>query len=276
MGTGRVRALCLRVDRLYAKTLKGGHDDNDAWDAVAALRRSGSRLVFDHAANWCSSSNPLKRSRASAVLGQLRATGWERSESTKPKWMFRDESFRLVVQMLGEEKDSYAISAEIAALGFLDNLAAVPLITRFATHENEDVRFSVAFALGNYHEDAESIRTLLKLMDDTDRHVRDWATFGLGVLGNADSEELRSAFLRKLEDDFLDARIEAAASLGKRHDARLARPLVRMLKKHGALNGLAEAAQSLLKMEEDPLNWFAAEYIREIENRFQLQSEASV
>lgn len=276
MGTGRVRALCLRVDHLYAKALKGGANDSDAWDAVTALRGNGSRFVFDRAAQWCSSSNPLKRARAAAVLGQLRATGWKHSKPAEPKWMFRDESFRLVVQMLGEEKDVYAISAEITALGFLYNPAAVPVITGFANHKDEDVRFSVAFALGNYHDDPESIRVLLHLMNDTDRHVRDWATFGLGVLGDADSEDLRTAFLRTLDDEFLDARIEAAASLGKRKDTRLAVPLVRMLKKHGALSGLTEAARYLLEMEEDPPDWFATEYIREIEDRFQLQSEASV
>jgi HEAT repeat protein len=112
------------------------------------------------------------------------------------------------------------------------------------------------------------VGVLQELMEDTDQDVRDWAIFGLGVLGNTDSEEIRAAFLRHLDDPSLDARIEAAAALGKRRDARLAEPLIRMLKKDGALNGLVEAAKELLELNEDLPNWFETEYIAAIESRF--------
>lgn len=141
-------------------------------------------------------------------------------------------------------------------------------IAVYANPSNENVRFSVAFALGCYHDEPLSVEVLQKLMDDEDRDVRDWAIFGLGVLGNADSEEIRLKFLHHLEDSFLDARIEAAAALGKRRDARLARPLIRMLKKDGALNGITEAARELLEMSEDPQDWFENEYIAAIEARY--------
>jgi HEAT repeat protein len=184
--------------------------------------------------------------------------------------MFRAESYDLITRMLKEENDPYALGSEIAALGHLDNAAAVPLVTKFAKHPDENVRFAVACALGSYsfHDLPLSVDALRELMEDTDQNVRDWAIFGLGVQGNADSEEIRAAFLHHLDDPFLDARIEAAAALGKRHDPRLAEPLIRMLKKDGALNGLVEAAKELLELNEDLPDWFEAEYIDAIETRF--------
>jgi HEAT repeat protein len=184
--------------------------------------------------------------------------------------MFRAESYDLITRMLKEENDPYALGSEIAALGHLDNAAAVPLVTKFAKHPDENVRFAVACALGSYsfHDVPLSVDALRGLMEDTDQDVRDWAIFGLGVQGNADSEEIRAAFLRHLDDPFLDARIEAACALGKRHDARLAEPLIRMFKKDGALNGLVEAAKELLELSEDLPDWFETEYIAAIESRF--------
>lgn len=43
-------------------------------------------------------------------------------------------------------------------------------------------------------------------MDDTDDDVRDWAAFGLGVLGDQDSVEIREALYRKLNDQSVDVR----------------------------------------------------------------------
>jgi HEAT repeat protein len=76
------------------------------------------------------------------------------------------------------------------------------------------------------------------------------AIFGIGVLGDSDSEELRLNFLDHLNDSFLDPRMEAATALGKRHDKRLAKPLIEMLRKNGALNGIVEAARGLLEMSD--------------------------
>ena len=54
---------------------------------------------------------------------------------------------------------------------------------------------------------------LLRLTEDTDDDVRDWATFGLDVQGGADSAEIRDALFRKLTDRNADVREEAMAGL---------------------------------------------------------------
>jgi hypothetical protein len=272
MHRGKVGIWIEKIDRLFADTLEGGSDSDQPWKAIHALRRNGYRIVFDRAAAWCSSSDPLKRARAAAILSQLgqyeRRRYDPRMAYRGPEWMFRSEGFALITSMLAQETDDHALESEISALGHIDNPSSVPFIIPFANHANENVRFSVAFALGSYHEAAESTKVLQNLMEDSDRDVRDWAIFGLGVQGNADSEEIRLKFIEHLDDPFLDARIEAAAALGKRRDARLAKPLIRMLKKEGALNGITEAARELLEMSEDPKDWFEEEYIAAIEAKF--------
>jgi hypothetical protein len=268
VGQGKVLELITKIDDLFAETLVGGVDDHAPWNAISNLRKKGGHLVFIRAEAWCSSKNPLKRARAAAILAQLGIYYRHRTPYISPQWVFRDRSFDLITCMLKAETDVYAISAEVTALGQLDNLAAVPIIAKYVHHPHENVRYSVAYALGCYHDDPTSIKVLQDLVEDIDQDVRDWAIFGLGVLGNADSEEIRVTFLKHLDDPFLDARIEAAAALGKRRDTRLAKPLILMLKRDGALNGIIEAAKELLEFSDDRPDWFENEYISAIEARF--------
>jgi hypothetical protein len=255
MGRGRVRALLEKTDSLFAETLKGGYDDTQPWNAIHTLRKTGRRVVFERAAMWCSSPSPLKRARGADILAQLGRYNRGRRRYVPPEWPFRAESFNLITQVIEGEQNAFALGSQISALGHFDNVAAVPFIAAYADHPDENVRFQVSFALGCYPNDPTSIRVLQDLMEDTDRDVRDWAIFGLGLQGNADSEEIRAKFFNHLDDPFLDARIEAAAALGKRRDARLAKPLVQMLRKDGALRGITEAARELLELEEDPKDW---------------------
>ena len=269
MGHNKVRNLLGKIDRLFAETLKGGKDDHAPWDAVSSLHRIGNRAIFDRAVAWSTALEPLKRARAAAVLAQLRhAPRGRKRHPQETQFLYRKESFDVVSEMLDKERDTYALIAEISALGHIGNSAAIPIIAKFADHANEDVRFSVAWALGSYHDDPLSISVLQKLMEDVDRDVRDWAIFGLGVLGNADNEEIRLRFLRRLDDPFPDAKFEAAAALGKRQDARLAKPLVEMLKRYGDIISLREAARDLLKMTDDPSDWSETEYIVALQRKF--------
>jgi hypothetical protein len=65
------------VKGLFARTILGDYEDEDAWDAVRALPRDGSRELFEYAAAWCLSDDPLKRARGADVLSQLqRSVTW--------------------------------------------------------------------------------------------------------------------------------------------------------------------------------------------------------
>jgi HEAT repeat protein len=176
------------ISELFAETLVGDYDDEAPWKAVHALRRIGSREIFELASEWCTSLDTLKRTRGVDVLAQLGKT------ADHPSNNFPEEAYSIVVGLLGSEQDVRALNSEITALGHLENPLAIPLINQYRTNKSEDIRFSVAFALGSFPDDPRSIDSLLLLMEDADEDVRDWATFGLGTLGSSDSPEIREAF----------------------------------------------------------------------------------
>lgn len=79
------------INELFARTLLGNYDDDEPWAAVLALRRDGSRAVFEKAAAWCKSENPLQRARGADVLAQLGKTLEHRQNS------FPEESYSAIV-----------------------------------------------------------------------------------------------------------------------------------------------------------------------------------
>jgi HEAT repeat protein len=184
--------------------------------------------------------------------------------------MFRDESYSLMVKMLETEQDPIAFGSAIHALGHLQNPAAIPLILIYQNYPDESVRFAVACALGCFPDDPQSVRGLLNLTSDADGEVRDWAVFGLGVQGDADSPEIRDALLRCLDDASVDVREEATIGLGKRKDLRLIPRLRTMLDEPVFKVRVAEAAAALLGMDKDPPEWTAADYKTALINRFQI------
>ena len=82
----------------------------------------------------------------------------------------------------------------------------------------------VEFADGPRDDDA-CRETLLLLSSDTDRDVRNWATFGLGSLSEADTPEIREALSNRLADDDEEVRGEAMLGLAIRGDVRVV-PLI--------------------------------------------------
>jgi HEAT repeat protein len=260
------------VEALFARALVGDYEADDAWEAVFALQRDGSREIFEHAAEWCIAGDPLKRARGADLLAQLRrapAPG-EEQDPRDTESMFRAEAYALITKMLEKEQDCLVLDSAIKGLGHLRDPSAAPLILRYQDHPDGDVRFAVAFALGCFPNDAQSVRGLLKLTSDSDADVRDWAVFGLGVLGDVDSPEIREALFRCLDDASQNVREEAAVGLAKRQDQRLIPKLLEMLDEPGLTIRLAEATADLLGLDKDPPDWTAADYKAALKKRFQI------
>jgi HEAT repeat protein len=128
----------------------------------------------------------------------------------------------------------------------------------------------VAFALGCFPNDPLSAEILLRLTQDTDEDVRDWATFGLGVLGNTDSDEIRKALVRRLTDSDEDMREEAMVGLGKRKDQRVLSTLVTALERPNTTARVIETAYQMLGMDNEREGWRGTDYAAALRQRFSL------
>jgi len=250
------------IDELFAQTLKGDYDDDKPWDAVQSLRRIGTRQVFDKAVEWMESAEPLERARGLDVIAQLGKTVEHPSNS------FPQESYDVVVKAVRREREVRPLNSAISGLGHIDDPRAVPLIAAFHSHPSEEIRFAVACALGCFPNEPLSVQTLLTLMEDADADVRDWATFGLGVLGDQDSPEIRQALSRRVNDEDVDAREEALVGLAKRHDTRILPQLIHELEQPSISSRVVEAAHTILGFDKDQEEWSRQDYARLLRERF--------
>ena len=250
------------IEAFFERTLVGACDDDAPWEAVRDLHTIGTRDVFDKAEEWCKSREPLKRARGADVLGQLGKT------AENPTARFADESFKILSALLSGEADARPLASAVAALGHLSIADAVPVIAQRRAHPNDEVRFLVAFALGCYPDDERSIGPLIELTRDNDSDVRDWATFGLGVLGKADLAEIRTALVERLDDADQDTREEAMVGLAMRHDTRVVTPLVNALQETPDSERLKEAACSLLGLPSEQSEHSGSELLENLKQRF--------
>jgi HEAT repeat protein len=252
------------IEELFERAMTND-DDDESWKAIDDLRTIGTREVFERAVELCRSGDFRSRACGVTVLCQLGRT--IKNHVTA----FADESYSIITEMARTEAEADALASEISALGHLGNPGAIPLIAGASSHPNSEVRFAVACALGSFPNEPRSVETLLVLMEDVDADVRDWSTFGLGVLGDADSIEIREAFVRRLSDADEDAREEAMVGLGKRQDQRVLPVLLAVLEQPKLKSPRAiEAASGLLGMKDDPEDWKGMDYAGELRRRFSL------
>lgn len=239
------------IAKLFAETLAGDYDDDAPWTAIHALHEIGSRAVFDIAAQWLTAPEPMKRVRGAEVLAQL-GVGAKRPHA------FPEEAGALLAARADAETEPRLRASAITGLGHIARPQTLPAILRAATDESALVRHAVAYALGSFGAVAAAQTCLLTLMRDPDEDVRDWATFGLGLMSDADSAEIRDAFVAGLDDPFIDVRVEAMAGLAKRRDPRVVAPLIRQLDAlPEGLNGVIEAGLDFLGMKDMPAGWTA-------------------
>jgi HEAT repeat protein len=253
-----------QMDELFTQTLAGDYDDDAPWKAVGKLRHQGTRQIYERAAQWCISSEPLKRARGADVLAQIGRT------IEHPQNNFPEESYAVVSQLAQHEKLPLPLLAAIHALGHIGNPLALPLVIQNCSHEDANVRFAVACALGNFADHPIAVQALIVLMDDRDDDVRDWATFGLGVLGHSDSPEIRVALLKRTNDPNPDVRGEALAALANRGDSQAIPPLIAELNQGAVSVPLREAAESFLGESEQHEKWDGHDFARALKLHFRL------
>ena len=253
------------IDALFARTLVGADlDDERAWEAVNTLRDTGSREVFERAAAWCADADPLKRARGADVLAQL---GWSTDRARRKD--FSSESFPLVALMAQSEQDPRPLHSALFALGHLDDARGIPLLVSHHAHASVDIRFAVAVSLGSFANDVRSVAALLALMADADDEVRNWATFGLGVQGDADSPAIRAGLLRRLGDAYDEVREEAMVGLAKRRGRQVLPMVIELLENDEFIFPRAiDAARFLLDLDDKAEEREPRDYAAALRERF--------
>lgn len=213
-------------------------DEDTAWQAVCALHWRGSREVLLRAEELSRSQCSQERTLAADILGQLGV----------PDRMFPKECCNLLRKMLLHTEKPDVLNAVLFGLYHQNDVEAVPLVISFSRHPDPKVRHAVVLALTG-HETPVAIECLITLSSDVDAHVRDWATFALGIQIELDTPAIREALVNRLDDPDDDTRGEALVGLALRKDERVIHALKAELSSQSVGTLAIEAAEAIASTE---------------------------
>jgi HEAT repeat protein len=251
-----------KIEEIFSKSLVENVEDETAWKAVNELRLIGTREVFDFAVAQTQSMSWIARVRAVDIIAQI-------DNITGITHHYRAEAGKLIENLLQKESDLHVMNSCIVALGHYKYFEALDVICKFSNHPSNEIRFAVAVALGAMpDEDGIGASVQIQLMQDVDEDVRDWATFGLGVLSEVDTPAIRDALFQRLYDSHFDTRCEAMAGLAKRRDERSLPLLLECLNNGDDGPLVTEAATDILELDGEPMDWTAEMFAVEIRKKF--------
>ncbi|MEN3929767.1 HEAT repeat domain-containing protein [Microvirga sp. W0021] len=189
-------------------------NSDESWQAIHALRQQCVPETIQLAEKLCRSRNWRKRELGVNVISQL---GFWQGKSFVPYGI--DEAHHLLTKHL-DDPHPLVIAAAIVGLGHRPFPDVLERIAAYATHQDANIRYAVAFALG-YYEAPLAVDTVIMLTQDRDNQVRDWATFTLGSLVPQDTPDITDALWQNVRDADEDVSAEAIAGLAERQDKRI-------------------------------------------------------
>ncbi|MDO5768913.1 MAG: HEAT repeat domain-containing protein [Psychrobacter sp.] len=208
------------------------------WDIVSVLHTRGSETEFQYCKTLVESPLANERILAADILGQL---------CYQDKDKYYDFVVTKLIKLLDDNDDDVVASAA-TALGHRvkkdSDFRAIAKLINLANHSNKHIRQSVVFALGGV-EHPEAIKTLIKLCDDKDVYIRDWALFSLGSLIETDTAEIRETLKKALMDDDFIVRGEALVGLAQRGDCSIINQLTKELDGEEDLHHVMTACELL-------------------------------
>jgi HEAT repeat protein len=200
----------------------GTYDEDCRWDLIAGILAECPDDVLEEAAGLLQGDLERGRTLGADILGRF--VGIEPNS--------RPVVLDALLTAMTVEKASAPKASIVAALGHIDDPGTLGEVCPLACDPSPEVRLAVAFAVATISPQplAPEARTaLLSLSRDGDPEVRDWATFGLGTLSDADGPDVRAALLERAEDASHEARAEALFGLAVRRDPRAVPHLIRAL-----------------------------------------------
>lgn len=204
-----------------ALVLSQADPESDArMQVIRELHRRGTEDIFLAANDLGLQADSTARCLAAEILGQLGPLDYVGNEQLRP---FTTLSIPILRRML-EDLDDRVIAAATAAIGHHYRNSVIAEVPSLALHPSVRVRLSAA---QNLHPgrvgsgDSLAIGMLIRLSEDEDERVRDWATFRLGSIDGVDTLEVREALYPRLNDTDFDTRSEAMIALAERGDRRV-------------------------------------------------------
>ncbi len=187
------------------------------WDAVAALHRRGSQEILARAEALFRSASVRRRALALDIVAQLREPHRRGPDPAAP---FGIEAAQAMLVAALDDRDGGVLQSAIAGLGHCPVPGLLPRLIAFEAHHDSRVRWALVHTLDSYRE-PESVAALMRLAADRDDEVRDWATFSIGTLSEADDDAVRALLWKNAFDSCRDVRGEALVGLARRSDPRI-------------------------------------------------------
>ncbi len=193
-------------------------DGHEYWSFVGILQNRMTASLLHKMRMLILQKDEGQRKVAADVLAQGRAKDKE----------FSEECVKFLLDAMMHEESPKVLSAICNALGHHRAANAVGALATLQDHPDASVRLAVVHGLSCL-ENPVAIAALISLSADSDRDVRDWATFGLGSLTEVDSVQLREALLARMTDNDEEISGEAMVGLAVRGDVRVAEPLLKVI-----------------------------------------------
>jgi HEAT repeat protein len=231
-------ASLLRYDGLSSAELFGralrSRSEGRRTQYVAALHFRPSQQVLRLAVDLCASANPRRRILGVDVLAQL----------GPGQYPLRSRTVPVLLGLLESEKDPEVLEAVAIAFSHTKSSRSVAGLSRLAQSPTVALRRAAVTGLLT-HNTPLAIGTLIALTHDSDDHVRDWATFGLGSMIDSDDRKIRKALRLRLTDPNVDVRCEALVGLARRKDHTVLRSIQRAIREPQPYTLAFEAAYEL-------------------------------
>jgi HEAT repeat protein len=224
--------------------INSSHDleeDEAYWACIHHLRNRPEEIVFEQCCAWAKDISSDRRQAAAQILAQL---GYAQ------EYPYGQRSHPILLALLADSNVE-VIVATLYAFGHL-KIGDPKQLAIFVSHHDNEIRCAAASALEG-REDSVSVEGVIKLSRDSDRDVRNWATFYLSWLDEVENPEIDNALFERTSESDAEIRGEALIGLAKRQNMRVLEPLKTELagEFHGAW--CIEAAHELKNFELKPL-----------------------
>ena len=184
--------------------------------AIALLQARGTPELLARVEALVRSTSVRRRVLGLEIAAQLRAPGHAHDYQADPYALETTQA--MFVEAL-RDADPRVVRSAICGLGHQPLPAALPALLAHLAHPDLRVRFALAYTLGSY-PGPEATAALMHLAIDRDDLVREWATFGIGTLSEADDDAVRTLLWTNAHDPYRDVRGEAVVGLARRSDPR--------------------------------------------------------